>query len=144
MTTYVSPGVTKTSPNCGNVRRESVYVRKLSGRSLPDFHEEWHRLIDEKLIPWGIGKYDFDIEEQSPPTPIALDRACKFALHMKKTDFPAPTSLIADINGGVVFEIRRGDFVERLQIWEDGEAELLHLKNGQVTMRRLISFSPST
>jgi hypothetical protein len=78
-------------------------------------------LIDETLLAWLGDPSSLEDDGIDPPTGTIIRLSIDLAEHYRDRGFAAPNSIVADVNGGIVFERREGAVTEVIHIWEDGE-----------------------
>ena len=94
-----------------------------SGETLTDSreatknHDGWERIINQRLVEWGLHGYEFDEEGLSPPTADVIEKACKLATLYRNDGLPPALRALPDGDGGIVFEWRFG-----IQFWSLGIA----------------------
>lgn len=87
--------------------------------------DKWTKLIDYTLIEWGLNPADFEDEGTMAPTREAVCKACDVARIMQSREWPLPTGVIPDGEGGIVFENRNDPLYQRLEILSDGSMNLV-------------------
>lgn len=97
--------------------------------------EEWHVLIDDQLIEWGRDPSQLEDEDIQPPSMDTIHRAIWLATVLSKADVPAPTRIVPDADGGIVFERHEGSVFESIRLSADGGAEYCAFKNSRLVKR---------
>ena len=86
--------------------------------------EKWQDFIDHRLIEWGWNPSQFDGEGIEPPSRETIGRAIKVAQALSKASrAAAPTRVVPDAHGGIVFERQVEDVFETVRISADGDIE---------------------
>jgi hypothetical protein len=100
--------------------------------------EQWQRLIDYKLIEWGTNPGKLEDDGLDPPSVDTVRRAIMFAQQCKNAGLPAPTYVVPDPNGGIVFVRREKDVSEEFHFWDDGTVEYFYFQDTHLVARRPI------
>jgi hypothetical protein len=100
----------------------------IEGAPDDEFREAWQVLIDHRLIEWGRDPCQLDEEGTEVPSKDTIRRAIKLADRLCKDGLPAPTSIVPDAHGGIVFERKSGELFESVRIMPDGTAEYCAFK----------------
>ena len=83
----------------------------------------WQSIIDEKLIEWSAFPGQFESEEFQVPAAVAIGLASDIAHSCWKQGVAAPTRVVPNGEGGVVFERIDGTTFEAIEIEADGQVE---------------------
>ena len=102
--------------------------------------EDWTRIIDEKLINWGLVSTFDQEDELEPPSGESIAKACELAKYMRDCGFPLPTGVIPDGEGGIVYENRQGNLYQSMEIDCSGMVELLTFRDCKLVSRQAIDF----
>jgi hypothetical protein len=134
---------TKSSPFISSPLREAVstgvateepitrdYGRKDRAR------EKWQNLIDYQLIEWGRDPSQLADDDIQPPSKRTIQQAIWLADALSKFDAPAPTRIVPDAHGGIVFERREGNVFESIRLSADGSAEYCAFENSRLVERQ--------
>jgi hypothetical protein len=73
-------------------------------------------------------------DEGTPLVPATIQIALDLLPQLHA--MPVPDRLLPAADGGIVIEWHAPDAETNLQIWSDGQAELLHFTNGRLQSRR--------
>lgn len=85
---------------------------------------------------WFVDRIDMEPDDgYDPPTDEALSTMCGVCADLRPVTGPR-YRVVSDGAGGVCFSRRRGERVEKVHVWEDGDAEWVVLCNTKVTERR--------
>lgn len=100
--------------------------------------EKWRRLIDDQLVEWERDPLQLKDEGIDPPRPETIQRAIGLAQSWQTKGFAPPDSIVPDPNGGIVFERRENDVIERFHLWDDDTVEYLQFKGARLVVRRTL------
>jgi hypothetical protein len=100
--------------------------------------EGWQEIIDRKLIEWGRDPARLEDEGVEPPTKETLQRAIHLAEAFRDEGLPNPNSVVADPNGGIVFERRERNMSEVFHLWDDGSMEYQRFEGTRLVERRAL------
>ncbi|MEX2315706.1 MAG: hypothetical protein WD669_01050 [Pirellulales bacterium] len=95
----------------------------------------WNNIVDNKLIEWGSTRSEFEDDGLVGPSYEAIGTALKFVKKMRKESWPLPTGVIPDGEGGIVFENRRGDLYQRIEIDQNGRTGLATFRDCKLVER---------
>lgn len=98
--------------------------------------ERWERFIYEQLVEWGRDPSALAEEDIKPPTVDMIGFACKLAKACMNAGLPAPTRIVPDGSGGIVFERHDGLTYEAVMIYVDYKVELVLFHNGVLQSRK--------
>jgi hypothetical protein len=73
-------------------------------------------LIENKLIQWGCNPSQLDEEDTQTPSRETIQLAIQLAAWLCQQGFPAPTRVVPDAHGGIVFELHGKTVFESLHI----------------------------
>lgn len=105
----------------------------MSARS--DAAAAWDRVLDRILVEWNVDRESFVDEGLEPPSLETIDRAASWAKEWKKLSWPAPTRVVPDTHGGIVFELQHGPTLESLRVIPEGSVEYCCFVNSKLTTR---------
>ena len=100
--------------------------------------QRWQTLIDDQLIEWGRDPSQLADEETQPPSKDTILRAILVARGLSRADCPAPTRIVADAHGGIVFERHEGNLFESIRLLADGSAEYCTFVNARLVDREFL------
>ncbi len=83
----------------------------------------WESIIKE-LRKWLFNPDLVDIEDADPPSRQIISKAIELAQEFKQKEFSAPLRVLPDLEGGIVFERREGDYYETVTLNADIEVEI--------------------
>ena len=108
---------------------------RLASRCIPaGSREGWNQVLDT-LIEWGTNPVALEDDGLQPPTPAAIDRACKLALACRDRGLVSPQQVLPDGDGGLAFQHGAEDWSESLNIYSDASVEWIRFKNNRVAAR---------
>jgi hypothetical protein len=108
-----------------------------------DASMQWQQMIDNTLRLWRQDPGRLEDEGLEAPSIDTIDRAIAYALEYQRRGRPAPTAVIRDPNGGIVFERRESDTSEQIHFWDDGEVDYLCFHGTNLVERQAAVTSPS-
>jgi hypothetical protein len=125
----------------GSIRRPATSADDQSpittGRAR-EWQRKWQRLIDHTLIDWGWNQAIIEDEGIAAPTRGTVSAAAQFAQDlMRSGEFPPPTRVVPDPNGGIVFEHEANGVLEYFRISPDIGYEYCRLQKGHLVERRV-------
>ena len=95
----------------------------------------WDRIIDGKLIEWGGAADDFEVDGLVPPSGTSISVALRLVKRLRKNDWPLPSGIIPDGEGGIVVENRHDPLYQRIEIDDQGRASLVTFHACQLVER---------
>ena len=103
--------------------------------------EQWDEIIDSFLIEWGKNPSLLEDPDEGvlSPTNQSIRIAIGLALVMRNHDAIPPSRVVPDGEGGIAFELMRGEVFESMQVHSDCSVELLTFRNCRLLARRPIS-----
>ena len=135
--------VTKSSPFISTSLRDAVSTSVAIGAPITRDYgridkasEEWQVLIDYQLIEWGRDPGQLENEEIQPPSKSTIQLAIRLAGMLSKPGLPAPTRIVPDAHGGIVFERQGRNVFESIRISADGTAEYCVFENSRLVERQ--------
>ncbi len=78
--------------------------------------EVWDKFIDDFLTEWGRGH----VSANNPPNPSAIKLAGAVAVTCKNAGWEAPTRVIVDDDGSIIFEHKLKEYFQTLSVKSDG------------------------
>lgn len=90
---------------------------------------QWESMIDDRLIDWAQHRDEFALDGLIAPSDHAISKAYKLLKFMRDHNWPLPTSVIADGEGGVVVENRRDPVYQRIEISDRGDMQLVTFRD---------------
>src|SRR5438105_9475659 len=79
--------------------------------------DKWDRFIDDTLIEWGRDPSEIQDAGIDAPSSAMIRQAIDLARRLRDLRLPAPTSVVPDPNGGIVFRRQAQDVSEEYHIW---------------------------
>ena len=130
---------TKASPLISSPLREAVSTSVVTDEPITRHYgrqsrarERWEALIDYQLIEWGRNPSQLEDEDIQAPSKMTIHLATLLAGALSKFDFPAPTRIVPDAHGGIVFERRDGNAFESIRLSADGSVEYCFFENSRL------------
>jgi len=100
---------------------------------------EWARILDDQLIEWGRNPHELEHDDIVAPSPDIISLASQVAVIMRDAGETAPTRVVPNGNGGIVFERAVKPAFLTIEIDEDGSVETATFVNSKmVTRQRLL------
>jgi len=98
--------------------------------------EAWQEMIDQYLVEWGRDPAALEDEGVIPPSRRVINRASTLAMLYRDSNNPAPSRVVPNGDGGIVFE--RGDrsWFQVIEIHADCSVELISFKSSRLVSRR--------
>jgi hypothetical protein len=106
-------------------------------------HDSWD-LIDKKLIEWGCDPSQLDEDGTITPAGDTIQLAIQIATELNRQGCAAPTRVVPDAHGGIVFELQGSFVFESIHIKPDGSVEHRVLKNHRVVLREALQHQPTS
>jgi hypothetical protein len=103
--------------------------------------ERWQYVIDHVLVEWGCNPNIFEEDIESPKR-STIQRAINLAEHLKTNGFPAPSRVVPDAQGGIVFERKEQQTLEILSLSPDGDLEFALFQNARLLRRDYLGHFP--
>lgn len=101
----------------GDGIREGETTNALQSRRLA-----WQRLVDFTLVEWGRDPTPLDDDGVKAPTGRVIRWAIEIARNLAEREAPAPTRVVPNGDGGIVFELTHRGSCESIEIESDGTA----------------------
>jgi hypothetical protein len=105
-------------------------------------HASWD-LIDKKLIEWGCDPSQLDEEGTITPSGDTIQLAIQVATELDRQGCAAPTRVVPDPHGGIVFELQGNSVFESIHVKPDWGIEYRVLKNHRVVLREALQPQPT-
>lgn len=83
----------------------------------------WQQMIDRTLTEWARKPSQLDEPETVTPTKQTIQRAISLARALSREGLSAPTRIVPDAHGGIVFERRHEGLFESIRISADSGVE---------------------
>ena len=96
----------------------------------------WDSIVNNQLIEWGRNPHVLEHDDVSPPSGQTISLACQVAVTMRDDGEPAPTRVVPNGNGGIVFERNVGPAFLTIEIDEDGSVEYAAFVNSKLVSRQ--------
>lgn len=100
--------------------------------------DKWDRFIDLTLAEWERDPTVVEDEGIDAPSRAIVSQAIELARRLRDAGRPAPSSMVPDPNGGIVFQRHANDISEEYHIWDDGVVEYLCLQGAKLIERRRV------
>ena len=98
----------------------------------------WNTIIESTLLNWLRDPNQLQDDGFDAPSPMIIRLSLDFAEECRDFNWPAPTGIVADPNGGIVFELNEGELSEVFHVWEDGSIEYMEFHGAQLVVRSLV------
>lgn len=95
----------------------------------------WQQAIERTLAEWGRDPSQLDEEGTVTPSRETIQLAIDLAALMSKAVLPAPTRIVPDAEGGIVFERQEKGVFESIRISADGSIEHRVFENCRLVFR---------
>ena len=95
----------------------------------------WQQVI-AKLTEWARNPSELEDDRLDPPSAEMTQRAINFARALLQAGYPAPTNVVPDANGGIVFHRREKDSDEEFHFWDDGTVEYFRFHGTRLVERK--------
>ena len=99
---------------------------------------EWDHLIDHRLIEWGRDPASVADEGVEPPTGEIIQLAIMLAQQLRDAEFPPPSSILVDPNGGIVLIFRLQESKVTYHIWDDATIDYCIFQGTSLVKREYI------
>jgi hypothetical protein len=116
-----------------NVDAESPITRDDAREN--EARRKWQDIIDYQLIDWGMNPSQFDDEGDEPPSRETVGVAIRVATEFQKDGRVAPSRVVPDAQGGIVFERKERNLFETIRIQPDGKIEYSVFRNSRLVHR---------
>jgi hypothetical protein len=103
--------------------------------------EAWDA-VENQLIAWALDPTEFDDEGVPPPARATIQTAVQVAAILCKCGYPAPTRVVPDAHGGIVFELQIKDTFESLHVGASGTMDHRLFKNMRLVARESWLLTP--
>ncbi len=97
--------------------------------------DKWQEMIDYRLIEWGSDPSQVDDDETPSASRDTIQLAIRVAELLRDNGSPAPTRIVPDAHGGIVFEYEAGNSFESYRISADGSVEYCGFKDCHMVRR---------
>lgn len=95
----------------------------------------WQQVIDQKLNEWQRNPGQLDEPDTLTPSQETIQRALALAGVLSKEGCAAPTRIVPDAHGGIVFERKEKGLFESIRISADGSVEHCVFQDGRLVRR---------
>jgi len=123
--------------------REAVFTGAITeARITPDYGQKdetlqrWQALIDNQLLEWGRDPSQLEDDDTQPPSRETIALAISLARSLSLNDYAAPTRIVADAHGGIVFELHNRKLFESIRLSADGNAEYCAFVDAHLVERK--------
>jgi hypothetical protein len=100
--------------------------------------DKWQAMIDYRLIEWPWDQSQLDEDETPPATRDTIQLAIRLAERLRDNGSPAPTRIVPDAHGGIVFERTAGNLFESYRVSADGGVEYCGFDDCRLVQRHWI------
>jgi hypothetical protein len=125
----VIPGAVSTSV-ISEVRITPDYERQEGGLS------RWQALIEDQLLEWDRDPSQLEDDETQSPSRELIARAISLASLLRRGNYAAPTRIVPDAHGGIVFELQGTRLFESIRLSAEGSAEYCEFVDNHLVNRR--------
>ena len=134
-TTNSNPFISASLPEAvtTNVATESPVTRDYGREDAA--RDAWQNLIDDQLIEWGRDPSQLDDEGTEAPSKDTIQLAIWLAGTLSQRGLPAPTRIVPDAHGGIVFELEGKNVFESIRISPDANVEYCAFQNCRLVER---------
>lgn len=115
--------------------REQEFVKR---------RQRWQEIIDRRLIEWGCDPTQLEEDGLETPSKRTIAFAIVTAQVMRDGNLVAPSCVVPDAQGGIVFERRQDSVFESVRISIDGIIDVSQFENGELVRRFQIPDSSVT
>jgi hypothetical protein len=91
--------------------------------------------VESQLIEWGCDGGRPDEDDIEPASKDTIQRAIRVAAELSREANPAPTRVVADAHGGIVFELQAGKSLESIHIHASGDIEHRVFRSHRLVLR---------
>jgi hypothetical protein len=91
---------------------------------------------DLRLIEWWLDPSQLEDDETPLPSRDTIQLAIQVADLLRCKDSPAPTRIVPDAHGGIVFEFEAGSEFASIRISKDGSIEFCVFQDCQMVHRQ--------
>jgi hypothetical protein len=111
-----------------------------TGSPISSIHEsaardKWQAMIDYRLIEWPWDQSQLDDDETPAASRETIQLAIRVAERLRDNGSPAPTRIVPDAHGGIVFERAAGNLFESYRISPDGSVEYCGFEDCRLVQR---------
>ena len=122
---YEKTQISYISPNVDIAVGTNVDTQSPISRTKPRLRarQKWQLIIDQTLLNWLENPSALRDIGVDPPSGTIIRLAINYAEKYRDQSLPAPDQIVADANGGIIFERRSGSLREVIYFWDDGDVE---------------------
>jgi hypothetical protein len=88
-----------------------------------DDRQRWLDLIDHPLIDWVLDSSQWDEPDIVTPSKATVKQAIFLATRLSDLGLPAPTRVVPDAHGGIVFERKEPGLFESIRVSAEGQVD---------------------
>ncbi len=96
--------------------------------------ENWKATIDQKLIEWGRDPTQLDDDGTITPSKQTIQFAIALAWMWRNMGLPAPTRVVPDAHGGIVFEFQQPSIREVFRLSDDISLEYSVFEDSRIVL----------
>ncbi len=133
-TIKATPFVSTPIPNTAMTRGDG---KSLASEEPVGTDENWKNLIDHKLIEWGRDPSLLDEEGTVSPSKQTIQFAIALAWMWHNMGLPAPTRIVPDAHGAIVFEFHQPDVSEVFRLAPDISLEYCVFETSHLVQRQV-------
>ena len=128
----ISSPITEPVKTCVDTESPAMSIRQ----GEEQYQQEWD-LIETKLIEWGRDPSQLDEEGTTTPSGDTIQLAIETASRMSRDRDPAPTRVVPDVHGAIVFELQGGNTFESVHVQPDGRIEHRFFVDHRLQLQKL-------
>lgn len=96
----------------------------------------WQALIEDQLLEWGRDPSQLEDDETQSPSKEIIAWAISLASLLSRENYAAPTRIVPDAHGGIVFELQDKGLLESIRLSADGSAEYCAFVDARLVDRK--------
>lgn len=100
--------------------------------------EQWQPHL-ETLRSWRCSPDELTDDDIEAPSQEIIELALELAQSMIQESLPSPTCVVPTVDGGIAFERRSGDWLERVEIETGGHVEIMQFFDSRIVDRSLVN-----
>lgn len=117
-------------------------ILAVPGRSRSAEQGLWPEEIDGRLADWEQRPDQLQDEGVEAPTRAIVGLARRCAGYLSERGAPAPSRIVPDGDGGMVFEWLKGPIVESIENADDAAIEYLRFVDSRLVHRQALALDP--
>ncbi len=97
--------------------------------------DKWQEMIDYRLAEWARDPSQLEDDEVPSASRDTIQIAIRVAGQLRDNGSPAPTRIVPDAHGGIVFEREEGNLFESYRISANGSVEYCGFEDCRMVKR---------